>query len=77
MCKEVLDTGKIIVKRPDAKELLEIRNGNWSYDKLIETADSLEKDIEKLFLTTKLPKVSDRVKLDNLCVSLVERSLNK
>jgi hypothetical protein len=32
MCKKILTTGKVIVKRLDLDELLHIRNGSWTYD---------------------------------------------
>lgn len=74
MCKEIVSSGKVIVKRPDAEELVGIRQGLWSYDKLISEAEKLEKEIEQAFLTTKLPKVADKVKLDNFCIELIEGS---
>lgn len=77
MCGEVLSTGKVIVKRPDREELLSIRNGAWSYDQLIEFAESEDIKLNELYLTsTVLPKSPDREKLDQLCISLVEKSLN-
>ena len=75
MCKEILESGKVIVKRPDAKELLEIRNGLWSYDKLLLEAEKLEKEIEEAFVKSKLPNIPNKQKLDDLCVKLVEKSL--
>lgn len=77
MCREVLTTGKVIVKRPDREELLSIRNGAWSYDKLIEFAETEDLALNELYLTsTALPKLPDREKLDQLCISLVEKSLS-
>lgn len=78
MCREVLTTGKVIVKRPDREELLSIRNGAWSYEKLIEFADSEEKALNVLYNTcTILPKVPDKEKLDQLEIKLVEMALSK
>jgi uncharacterized protein len=77
MCREVLTTGKVIVKRPDREELLAIRNGTWTYDKLIEFAESEEKSLNELYNTsTTLPKTPDKKKLDNLCINLIEKSLS-
>jgi hypothetical protein len=54
---EALETGTIIVRRPDAEELLAIRNGAWSYDELIAYAEQMDKHVrEVLYLKTKLPK---------------------
>lgn len=78
MCREILTTGKVIVKRPDREELLAIRNGAWSYDQLIEFADTEDKALAELYLTsTALPKVPDKEMLDQLCIKLVERSLSR
>ena len=55
--KEILETGEVIVKRPDAQELLDIRNGAWTYDQLLNYANTLDKEIrEDLYTKTKLPK---------------------
>ena len=78
VCKEVLSTGKVIVKRPDREELLAIRNGGWSYEKLIEEAEKLDAEAEELYRTsTVLPKTPDFEFLDQLCIELVEKSLNE
>ena len=78
MCREVLTTGKVIVKRPDREELLSIRNGAWSYEKLIEFAEKEDKALNELYNTTNiLPKVPNKEKLDQLCLELVEKSLSK
>jgi predicted nucleotidyltransferase len=77
MCREVLLTGKVIVKRPDREELLAIRNGAWSYDQLITFAEKEEIELNNLYNTTNvLPKVPNKEKLDALCISLVEKFLS-
>ena len=78
MCREVLTTGKVIVKRPDREELLSIRNGAWTYDQLIEFADREEEALNILYdKCTILPKIPNKAKLDALCIKLVEKSLSK
>lgn len=77
MCRETLLTGKVIVKRPDREELLSIRNGAWSYEQLIEFAETEELELNTLYqASTALPKLPDRNKLDQLCITLVEKSLS-
>lgn len=57
MGEEALTLGKIIVKRPDAKELLDIRNGAWTYEELLQYAEEKDKYIrDVLYKNTKLPK---------------------
>lgn len=76
MCREVLTTGEVIVKRPDREELLTIRNGAWSYEQLIEFAENKEKELNLLYNSTSiLPKMPDRDKLDKLCIELTEKHL--
>ena len=53
---ESLRDGVILVKRPDAEELLDIRNGALTYEELITYSESLEADIQQLRETTSLPK---------------------
>jgi hypothetical protein len=75
MAKETLVTGKVIVKRPDAQELLEIRNGAWTYEQLIEYANKEQAALIELEKTSPLPKSPDRVKIDKLCQDMVELGL--
>lgn len=78
MCREILTTGKVIVKRPDFEELLAIRNGAWDCDYLIEWADQQDKELDELYKTCNvLPKMPDRDYLDKLGIELVEMSLSK
>lgn len=46
MAKEILTTGQVNVKRPDAKELLEIRGGKWTLDELLEWAEDMDQQIQ-------------------------------
>lgn len=43
---EILSTGQVIVKRPDADELLAIKNGAWTYDKVMEYKDEIESKLD-------------------------------
>lgn len=75
MGREILTQGKVIVRRPDAAELLEIRNGKWTYEQLIEHAEMIEKEIEAAYFTSPVQVRPNRNKLDELCQSIIERSL--
>lgn len=74
MCTEILETGKIYVNRThiDREELLEIRNGAWSYDRLIEHAESLQERCKAAAKTSTLPESVDMEWLNTVCMSLVE-----
>jgi hypothetical protein len=49
MGHEVLTQGKLIVRRPDAEELLAIRRGCYSYDQLMEMVDALGASLDKIY----------------------------
>lgn len=57
---EALRDGEIIVKRPDAQELLDIRNGSMSYAELIEYATHMDNEVRNVwYKKTDLPKKPD------------------
>lgn len=70
MCKEIVTTEKVFVKRPDAEELQAIRNGAWSYDQLIEYVDRENQELEKLTRTSKLPGQPPIEKIQNLLIEM-------
>jgi hypothetical protein len=73
MCREILSTGKVVVKRThDREELLAVRRGERSYDNLIEEAQRLEAECEALYATSALPREPDRKALDAMIVSMTE-----
>ena len=69
MGEEALETGQIIVKRPDAQELLDIRAGSMTYEEIVEYAEDMHDNImNKLYKTTDLPKKPDLLKVANLLI---------
>jgi predicted nucleotidyltransferase len=77
MCGEILTTGKVVVKRPDAQELLAIRAGEWSYDKLVDWAEAEDAAMESMYETSALPRSPDRARIDGLCVEIVDSMLKQ
>ncbi len=69
---EILNEHKVIVKRPDREELLSIKNGEWSYDKLMEYTKSMQIKLDESYKTTTLPKSVDCEKINELYHSLYE-----
>ncbi len=60
MGAEALQEGVLRVRRPDAEELLAIRNGAWTYEQVVEYAEKMDKLVlEELYPNTKLPKRPD------------------
>jgi hypothetical protein len=75
LCREILATGEVHVKRPDAAELLAIREGAWTYEQLMEWTERQHHELAELAKTSPLPKAPDRHALDELCQELVRRAL--
>ena len=74
---ELMSTGELHVKRLDYKELLEIRNGAWSYDKILKYAEEMEIKIKELYGSDKcpLPMKPDFKKINELHMELIEEKL--
>jgi hypothetical protein len=72
MCREILATAKVQVRRPDWEELLAIRNGAWEYDQLVEWAEQQDSELTELTNISPLPQAPDRVSLDRLCRRIAE-----
>ena len=75
MCKEIMELGQVIVKRPDREELLAIRNGAWTYEQLVGWAAQQDKEMQELYEKSTLPHTPDIKKLDDLCMELVGASI--
>lgn len=73
MGEEILTSGEVLVKRPDAEELLSIRSGEWTYDHLLEWAEKQDEKLSVLYESSNvLPRSPDNDKIRELCVELTE-----
>jgi len=73
---EFSNTGEMQVYREkDADELISIKRGEWSYEKVIEEYKKLESKLEKSMAISKLPNNPDMDKVNQLCVKIVEMEL--
>lgn len=72
---EILEGKGVIVRRPDAAELLSIRRGAWPYDMLISWAEAQDARLQELYRTSTLPKKPDVHKVDEVVIHLVEQAL--
>lgn len=77
MCVEILTTGEVLVTRPDAADLLEIKVGKMSYDELIAWAEETDTTLNELYQTSTLQREPDRNAIDRLCQELIERNILK
>jgi predicted nucleotidyltransferase len=79
MGREILTSGRVHVWRGDidAEELIAIRRGEWSYEKLIAEAESENERLEVLWRSGDhvVPTAPDHAALDALVVELVEAAL--
>lgn len=70
MSKEIGRGEGIIVRRPDAKELLAIRRGEVDLDALIDTAEAEIKEMDKIFDSSDLPMGIDPELVNNLLIRI-------
>ena len=71
MGQEIIEQGKVFVKRHDADFLLSIRNGEKTYDWLMEYTEKMQRKIEAAYKYTELPYSTDKVALNNLYYKIV------
>ncbi|MEL6343630.1 MAG: nucleotidyltransferase domain-containing protein [Myxococcota bacterium] len=79
MGREILTTGQVHVWRGDrdGEMLQDIRAGRWAYDRLVEHAESVDADLDRIFREGRyvVPKNPDRAALDEMVVDLVKRGI--
>lgn len=81
MGREILTTGQVNVWRGgpngDAGELLSIRRGEWSYDKLVEYSEAENAALTEIYKAKQytIPNAPARNKIDALCIRLIESAL--
>lgn len=56
---EILEEGHVLVKRPDAQDLLDIRGGKYSYDEILKMSDDIISKINIASKKTALPDEPD------------------
>lgn len=71
MAVEILTTGEVRVRRPDAEELKAVRRGSLTFDALLEQAEDLGSRLKALAERSGLPARPDEDGLNELCAELV------
>jgi len=69
---EFLTDGELHVLRNDAQQLLEIKAGEWSLEKVKEEAEKLFELAKTAYVQSHLPVKSDHVEVNQLCVDIAE-----
>ena len=72
MAMEFLSTGELNVWRKDAPQLLEIKRGEWTLEKIKSEADRLFKLSEEAFLRSKLPVKPDYKRAEKLLINILQ-----
>ena len=74
---ELIRDGKVIVRRPDREELLDIRNGKVSYEKLVEMAEKLRGELNEALPNSPLPEEPNTKAAHALLIKLVKEKLKE
>jgi hypothetical protein len=69
MAKEIAEQKKVIVKRPDAAELMKIRNGEMEYDNLLAEADANITLLDEIYAKSDLPANVDKGFVNQLLIN--------
>jgi predicted nucleotidyltransferase len=69
---EIITEGKVVVKRPDRDEILNIKNGGWSYEQVMSFAQDMQVKLDAAYKTTALRKSVDFAKINALYHDLSE-----
>lgn len=71
MCFEILTEGTLHVQRHDWRELVAIRRGEWSIERVKEEGERLNNRIDEAMATTDLPAKPDYHKVNELIMDIV------
>lgn len=72
VAKEILLDNRLNVHRTNREELLAIKNGQFSYESLLEKADNLMQDIQVAFEKSTLPDMPDKKTAESILVQIRE-----
>lgn len=73
---EILETGKINVKRPDAQFLKDIKNGKYKYEEIISMSDDLMNKIKSLEKNTNLPEIIEQSFINKIIKDIYGKHYN-
>lgn len=68
---EFLVEGKLNVEREDATELIDIKMGKWSLDKVRHEADILFDRAQEAYIKSPLPNEPDKERAEKLCMNII------
>jgi hypothetical protein len=71
---ELLQTGELRVRRPDAEELNQIRDGALSYEALVAVAADLQVRMSEALRTTELPPDIDYERVERIAFEIIRET---
>ena len=71
-CEQIFKTNSLNIRVENREELLDIKAGNWSYENVMQKAESLIKSIENYHSTSTLPDFPDLEKTTKILVEIRE-----
>ena len=75
MSKEIAMYKTLIVRRPNAKDLIKIRKGELDLQEIIDKTDQLITEVEDAFEKSSLPESINRDFVNNLLVDIRKQSI--
>lgn len=70
---EFLTEGELYVERADSEQLLEIKRGEWTLDRVKSEAERLFRLAEEAYIRSPLPAQPDRSRAEALCMEIVSQ----
>lgn len=70
---EFLVEGELHVERADAEQLLEIKRGEWPFERVKAESERLFKLAEEAYVRSSLPPKPDTEKAERLCMDIISR----
>lgn len=70
---EFLQTGEMRVYRPDFEELIDIKSGKWPLERVVQAAEAMFVDFEKVVSKSPLPETPDFDGINDLLVSIMKK----
>ena len=70
MAREILESGQVLVRRPNRTELLQIRAGAFEYDDLIRQAEQKVSQVDEAAARSLLPNRPDLERINQILVDL-------
>lgn len=71
-CEQIFKNSSLNIRVDNRDELLDIKAGNWSYEKVLAKAENLIKSIDHYHSISKLPEYPDRNKTTKILVEIRE-----